>query len=142
VLFVSWRPDFADLLYVALQEGLLNLIQVMSPSDNANFQSLLAASRYSRGSSANSSGDLSSLGAQPRSPTGARARAHQGDFSTDRERELLHQVSELQARMANLVDELQSAKLKNVTLERQLNAIYNKVEEERIRKEEAAKDEG
>lgn len=40
MLFVSWRPGFADLLYVALQEGLLNLIQVMSPSDNANCEHL------------------------------------------------------------------------------------------------------
>lgn len=40
MLFLSWRPDFAFLLYVALQEGLLNLIQVMSPSDNASCEQL------------------------------------------------------------------------------------------------------
>jgi hypothetical protein len=45
-------------------------------------------------------------------------------------------------RMATLVDELQTVKLRNVGLERQLNAIYNKEEEERIRKEEAAKEDG
>jgi hypothetical protein len=44
--------------------------------------------------------------------------------------------------MASLVDELQTVKLRNVGLERQLNAIYNKEEEERIRKEEAAKEDG
>jgi regulator of replication initiation timing len=64
------------------------------------------------------------------------------DIATDRERDLLHQVSELQSRMATLVDELQTVKLRNVGLERQLNAIYNKEEEERIRKEEAAKEDG
>ncbi|CAK9230616.1 unnamed protein product [Sphagnum troendelagicum] len=66
----------------------------------------------------------------------------QMDIATDRERDLLHQVSELQSRMASLVDELQTVKLRNVGLERQLNAIYNKEEEERIRKEEAAKEDG
>lgn len=63
----------------------------------------------------------------------------QVEVSTDRERELLHQVSDLQFRMATLVEELQSVKIRNVHLEGQLNAIYNKEEEERIRKEEAAK---
>ncbi|XP_073393518.1 uncharacterized protein [Physcomitrium patens] len=104
---------------------------------------------------------------------------HSVEVSTDRERELLHQVSDLQfrlvkvhqnlllvcghnfmyfevyietsflvfvyiflvqlIRMATLVEELQSVKIRNVHLEGQLNAIYNKEEEERIRKEEAAK---
>jgi regulator of replication initiation timing len=61
---------------------------------------------------------------------------------TDRERDLTQQVAELQARVAILMDELQTVKLKNVGLERKLNAIYNKEEEERIRKEEAAKEDG
>ncbi|BBN19460.1 serine/threonine-protein kinase OSR1/STK39 [Marchantia polymorpha subsp. ruderalis] len=64
------------------------------------------------------------------------------DVSTEKERDLLDQVSGLQSRVASLVDELQVVKLRNVQLERQLNAIYNKEEEERIRKEEAAKEEG
>jgi hypothetical protein len=33
---------------------------------------------------------------------------------SDRERDLLHQVSELQARVTTLMDELQNAKLKSV----------------------------
>lgn len=61
---------------------------------------------------------------------------------TDRERDLTQQVAELQGRVAILMDELQTVKLKNVGLERKLNAIYNKEEEERIRKEEAAKEDG
>jgi hypothetical protein len=60
---------------------------------------------------------------------------------SDRERDLLHQVSELQARVTTLLDELQNAKLKSVGLERQLNAIYNREEEERIRMEVVAKEE-
>jgi hypothetical protein len=44
--------------------------------------------------------------------------------------------------MANLVDELQTVKLRNALLERQLNSIFNKEEEERIRKEDAAKENG
>ncbi|KAG0628450.1 hypothetical protein M758_1G027500 [Ceratodon purpureus] len=70
-----------------------------------------------------------------------------GDYSTleisnDRERDLLQQIAELQSKIAVLVDELQAMKLKNVSLERQLNAHYNREEEERIRKEEAANDDG
>jgi hypothetical protein len=106
------------------QEDLMNLVNCLSPNDAANFQNLHSFSRYSRGSSASFAGDFLM------------------DIATDRERDLLHQVSELQSRMATLVDELQTVKLRNVGLERQLNAIYNKEEEERIRKEEAAKEDG
>ncbi|KAH8959971.1 hypothetical protein BDL97_06G105700 [Sphagnum fallax] len=106
------------------QEDLMNLVNCLSPNDAANFQNLHSFSRYSRGSSASFAGDFLM------------------DIATDRERDLLHQVSELQSRMASLVDELQTVKLRNVGLERQLNAIYNKEEEERIRKEEAAKEDG
>jgi regulator of replication initiation timing len=66
----------------------------------------------------------------------------QTEVLTDRERDLTQQVAELQGRVAILMDELQTVKLKNVGLERKLNAIYNKEEEERIRKEEAAKEDG
>uniref|UniRef100_A0A7I4C9B2 Protein kinase domain-containing protein n=1 Tax=Physcomitrium patens TaxID=3218 RepID=A0A7I4C9B2_PHYPA len=136
------------------QEGILNLIQSLSPTDAANLQALNSASRYLRSLSANSVDSSSGCGS-PRSPQcGSRNRpsqveaSHKGyyncqlEVSTDKERELLHQVSELQARMANLVDELQTVKLRNVSLERQLNAIYNKEEEERIRKEDAARESG
>ncbi|XP_002993318.2 serine/threonine-protein kinase BLUS1 isoform X1 [Selaginella moellendorffii] len=61
---------------------------------------------------------------------------------SDRERDLRQQVLELQVRVGVLGDELQMMKLRNVQLERQLNAIFNKEEEERIRKEEAAKEDG
>ncbi|KAJ7525388.1 hypothetical protein O6H91_17G048000 [Diphasiastrum complanatum] len=64
------------------------------------------------------------------------------EIPTDRERELLQQVVELQSRASMLGDELQIVKARNVQLERKLNAIYNKEEEERIRREEAAKDDG
>lgn len=60
-----------------------------------------------------------------------------GELSTDRERALLAQVADLQCRVTRLADELQAIKLRNVQLEWQLNAISNKEEEERIRREEA-----
>ncbi|KAG0565283.1 hypothetical protein KC19_8G178800 [Ceratodon purpureus] len=137
------------------QESILNLIQSISSSDVGNLQALNSASRYLRSFSANSAGDTSGASGSPRSPRyGSRNRPSQievsqkgfyncqVEVSTDKERELLHQVSDLQSRMANLVDELQTVKLRNVSLERQLNAIYNKEEEERIRKEDAAKENG
>jgi hypothetical protein len=120
--FLTWQRLTNALLL--LQEDLMNLVNCLSPNDAANFQNLHSFSRYSRGSSASFAGDFLM------------------DIATDRERDLLHQVSELQSRMASLVDELQTVKLRNVGLERQLNAIYNKEEEERIRKEEAAKEDG
>lgn len=62
------------------------------------------------------------------------------EISSDREHELVQQVAELQNRLATLVEELQTLKLRNISLERQLNAIYNKEEEERIRREDEAKE--
>ncbi|KAJ7528478.1 hypothetical protein O6H91_15G005200 [Diphasiastrum complanatum] len=47
---------------------------------------------------------------------------------SEREHSLLHQLAELQVRIATLTDELQAAKLRNVQLERQLNAIFSKEE--------------
>lgn len=64
------------------------------------------------------------------------------EISSDREHELLQQVAELQNRLTNVGDELQTMKLRNISLERQLNAIYNKEEEQRIRREEEAKEDG
>ncbi|XP_024518443.1 serine/threonine-protein kinase BLUS1 [Selaginella moellendorffii] len=64
------------------------------------------------------------------------------DPPTEKERELLQQLNDLQSRVGLLAEELQIVKLRNVQLERQLNAIFNKEEEERIRREEAAKDDG
>ncbi|CAK9196153.1 unnamed protein product [Sphagnum troendelagicum] len=104
------------------QEALTHLLNSLSPSDTTSFHSFHSNSRYSRNSSLGSSGDFLT------------------DVS-DRERDLLHQVSELQARVTTLMDELQNAKLKSVGLERQLNAIYNREEEERIRMEVVAKEE-
>uniref|UniRef100_A0A7I4F0C4 Protein kinase domain-containing protein n=1 Tax=Physcomitrium patens TaxID=3218 RepID=A0A7I4F0C4_PHYPA len=115
------------------QDSILHLIQSLNPQDAASVISTSSMSRFSRTSSTNSGVEHS------RNSVGARLRVNQVEVSTDRERELLHQVSDLQFRMATLVEELQSVKIRNVHLEGQLNAIYNKEEEERIRKEEAAK---
>ncbi|KAH7435045.1 hypothetical protein KP509_06G046700 [Ceratopteris richardii] len=76
-----------------------------------------------------------------------RVGAHSSDslevgISSDREHELLQQVADLQNRLTGLVEELQALKLRNISLERQLNAIYNKEEEERIRREDEAKEDG
>ncbi|KAL2609453.1 hypothetical protein R1flu_028026 [Riccia fluitans] len=84
-------------------------------------------------------GSKSAMNTSSLATTGA---TDQFEVSTDKERDLLDQVAGLQSRIASLLDELQVVKLRNVALERQLNAIYNKEEEERIRKEEAAKEEG
>eukprot|EP01018_Ginkgo_biloba_P017598 Gb_32036 [translate_table: standard] len=54
------------------------------------------------------------------------------EASSNREQELLQQVTRLQIRVANLVDELQKVKMKNVQLEWQLNAACNKEVEKRI----------
>ncbi|XP_006844998.2 serine/threonine-protein kinase fray2 [Amborella trichopoda] len=55
--------------------------------------------------------------------------------SSSRERELQTQMVQLQQRIGSLVEELQRVKIKNAQLERQLNTLSNKEEEERIRKE-------
>eukprot|EP00250_Pteridium_aquilinum_P006308 c16252_g1_i2 orf=665-2827(-) len=65
-----------------------------------------------------------------------------GELSSEREKDLLAQISELQNRVTSLIEELQAVKYRNVQLERQLNTIFNKEEEERIRREEAARDDG
>lgn len=88
-------------------------------------------------------GTFCSTGLDPWLFSGCFCLSHlQTEVLTDRERDLTQQVAELQGRVAILMDELQTVKLKNVGLERKLNAIYNKEEEERIRKEEAAKEDG
>eukprot|EP00850_Spirogloea_muscicola_P010497 SM000062S19883 [mRNA] locus=s62:166492:173377:- [translate_table: standard] len=58
----------------------------------------------------------------------------------DCERELMLQVTDLQARNSALMEELQNLKLRNIQMERQLNAYFNKEEEARIRLEEAARE--
>ncbi|XP_058104898.1 serine/threonine-protein kinase BLUS1-like isoform X4 [Magnolia sinica] len=54
--------------------------------------------------------------------------------SSERERLLLIKISELQARMANLTDELSAAKQKHIQLQQQLNAAYCR-EEDKSRRE-------
>eukprot|EP01018_Ginkgo_biloba_P029687 Gb_20050 [translate_table: standard] len=54
---------------------------------------------------------------------------------SERESDLEKQVNDLQRRLSILQDELHVIKAKNAQLEHQLNAIYNKEEEERIRME-------
>ncbi|KAH7445365.1 hypothetical protein KP509_01G004700 [Ceratopteris richardii] len=46
-----------------------------------------------------------------------------------------HQIHELQIKIASLTHELTFVKQRNMQLERQLNALYNKQEEERIKQE-------
>lgn len=65
-----------------------------------------------------------------------------GELSSEKEKDLLTQIADLQSRVSSLVEELQAVKYRNVQLERQLNTIFNKEEEERIRREEAARDDG
>ncbi|CAL9130613.1 unnamed protein product [Musa acuminata var. zebrina] len=50
--------------------------------------------------------------------------------NAERERLLLTKISELQARMSTLTDELTAAKLKHIQLQQELNALYSQQEEE------------
>ncbi|XP_077248477.1 uncharacterized protein LOC143888071 isoform X2 [Tasmannia lanceolata] len=56
--------------------------------------------------------------------------------SSERERLLLIKISELQARMINLTDELTAAKLKHIQLQQQLNASYDREEQDKSRRGE------
>jgi predicted RNase H-like nuclease (RuvC/YqgF family) len=123
---VALMPHLQNALHLGImqQEALMHILSGISLSDATNSQRLYNASKNSRSSSFSACTDYST------------------EVLTDRERDLTQQVAELQGRVAILTDELQTVKLKNVGLERKLNAIYNKEEEERIRKEEAAKEDG
>jgi serine/threonine-protein kinase OSR1/STK39 len=59
----------------------------------------------------------------------------------ERESELVQQISNLQGKLSTLSDEVHIIKGKNAHLEHELNAIYYKGEEERIRKEETEQSE-
>lgn len=51
------------------------------------------------------------------------------EASSNRERELLLQITELQSSVTTLVDELEKSRLRNIQLEQKLNAVFNKEEE-------------
>jgi len=67
---------------------------------------------------------------------------NESEVLSDREFRILQQLAELERKVASLEDELQRAKLRNIQLERQLNAAFNREEEERIKREEAARERG
>ncbi|KAJ7300202.1 hypothetical protein O6H91_Y041400 [Diphasiastrum complanatum] len=102
------------------QEMALNLITSICPGEASSAQQLLSKSSF-------------------RNAVGTGL--YMVESNVDREHELLQQAAELQSRIVILMDELQSLKSRNIQLERQLNAIYNEEEEERIRREEASKEE-
>lgn len=108
------------------QELILNLMTSICPSEHMEKSGSLRA--YG-GRTLSRSSTMSSVDSM-------------GEFSSEREKELLTQIADLQSRVAASVDELQAVKYRNVQLERQLNTIFNKEEEERIRREEAARDDG
>lgn len=64
------------------------------------------------------------------------------EVPSDRELWILQQTAEMERRVESLVDELQRVKMTNIQLERQLNAAFNREEEERIKIEEAAREQG
>ncbi|KAI5079835.1 hypothetical protein GOP47_0005314 [Adiantum capillus-veneris] len=109
------------------QELIVNLMSSINPSEQFMEKSNSFRTLGGRGLS--------------RSPTMSSVES-MGELSLERERDLLAQVGELQNRVTSLVEELQTVKYRNVQLERQLNTIFNKEEEERIRREEAARDDG
>eukprot|EP00249_Psilotum_nudum_P024744 c29284_g2_i2 orf=901-3231(+) len=50
------------------------------------------------------------------------------------------ELADLQSKVTSLVSELEAVKLRNVQLERQLNALHNREEEKKIKREEAVRD--
>lgn len=77
-----------------------------------------------------------------KSTTSSAAENFMSEPLSDRERGILQQVHEMEHRVASLDDELQRVKMRNIQLERQLNAAFNREEEERIKREEAAREQG
>ncbi|XP_024373407.1 uncharacterized protein [Physcomitrium patens] len=110
-------------LAVMQQDALVNILSGINPSDSSNSMKLHYASK--RNSSFNCGSECSMI-----------------EILNDRERDYLQQISDLQSKVSQLLQEQQVMKMKNITLERQLNAIYNREEEERIRREEAAEGDG
>eukprot|EP01018_Ginkgo_biloba_P019669 Gb_03845 [translate_table: standard] len=62
------------------------------------------------------------------------------ETTTEREQILLTKIAELQSKILSLTDELHAVKLKSLQLTRQLSAVCNREEEERIRKEKREKE--
>jgi serine/threonine-protein kinase OSR1/STK39 len=115
-------PHLQNALQLAImqQETIMQLLNGISPIDAANSRSMLKRSSF-----VNHGSELS-----------------MAETQSDREMEYLQQIAELKSKLHQMLDERECLKKRNVSLERQLNAIYNKEEEERIRREEAAKEDG
>ncbi|KAG0579163.1 hypothetical protein M758_4G077900 [Ceratodon purpureus] len=120
---VAIVPHLQNALQLAVmqQDALMHILNGINPSESAN--SLRSFNSSKRNSSVNGGSEYSMVGIQ-----------------SEKERDYLQQIAELQSRLSQLLEEQQCMKMRNVALERQLNAIYNKEEEERIRQEEAAKE--
>ncbi|KAG0591959.1 hypothetical protein M758_1G207400 [Ceratodon purpureus] len=115
-------PQLQNALNLAImqQDALMHILSGMNSNEGTN--SLRPCNASKRNSSVSAGGEYSKVESQ-----------------SERERDYHQQIAELQGKLSQLLEEYQVLKMRNVTLERQLNAIYNKEEEERIRKEEAAK---
>lgn len=115
-------PHLQNALQLAImqQDALMHILSGINQNEGAN--SLRSHNAPKRNSSINAGSEYSMI-----------------EIQSERERDYLQQIADLQSKFSQLQDELQVLKMRNVTLERQLNAIFNKEEEERIRKEEAAK---
>lgn len=113
-------PQIKGLLLQAAKqyETLANMLKIASPGEAINVSPWLGHNKSSK-----------------------EGEAHTMGSSMDPDLDLEHpQVRELQSKVTSLTKELVSMKFRNIQLERQLNAIYNRQEEERIRKEEAEKE--
>jgi len=123
---VAIVPHLQNALQLAVMQhdALMHIMNCINPNESNSLR-MMNGARSSRSSCVNIGSDYSMV-----------------DSGSDREKDLQQQIIELQGKYSSLLEEYQIMKLKNISLERQLNAIYNKEEEERIRREEAAQGDG
>lgn len=82
---------------------------------------------------------IGSTASSPSSQANSMAMRHK--MAWERESELVQRISDLQGKVSTLSDEVHIIKGRNAQMEHELNAIYIKEDEERIRKEEAVQSE-
>lgn len=120
--------SFLPQLQSILEQNIMQKDQIINLIKHANQGEIPPARRFT---------ELDS-----KSTSSSTAENSMSEVLSDREFRILQQLAELERKVASLEDELQRAKLRNIQLERQLNAAFNREEEERIKREEAARERG
>lgn len=120
--------SFLPQLQSILEQNIMQRDQIINLIKHANLGEIPPARRFT---------ELDS-----KSTSSSTAENFTSEVLSDREFRILQQLAELERKVASLEDELQRAKLRNIQLERQLNAAFNREEEERIKREEAAREQG